>query len=77
MQNRFVLAQLYTDGGDFAEENQTLQIERFRTLALPYYVILSPDNAVLAKHAGIVPTPAEFLRWLEQGQKQMLTGKAN
>ncbi len=46
-------------------------MERFRTLALPYYVILSPDNAVLAKHAGIVPTPAEFLAFLEQAEARM------
>ncbi|MEE8397255.1 MAG: thioredoxin family protein, partial [bacterium] len=69
LRDKFVLAQLYTDGGEGAEENQRLQIERFRTLALPYYVILSPNNEVLAKHAGIMPTPGEFLRWLGQGQR--------
>ena len=70
---RFVLAQLYTDGGEFSEQNQQLQIERFRTLALPYYVILSPDNAVLAKHAGIMPSPTDFLAWLAQGERQLIT----
>lgn len=70
--NEFVLVQLFTDGGPHAEANQTLQVERFRTLALPYYVILSPDNAVLAKHAGIVPTPPEFLKFLAQGQRQAI-----
>lgn len=75
--DQFVLAKLYTDGGDYAEENQKLQVERFRTLALPYYVILSPDNAVLAKYAGIIPTPAEFLAFLEHGRKQMLAVKMN
>ena len=64
---KFVLVQLYTDGGDNAEINQNLQIERFRTVALPYYVILGPDNSVLAKHAGIMATPAEFRTWLDQG----------
>jgi len=67
----FVLAQLYTDGGEHAEENQSLQVERFRTLALPYYVILSPENAVLAKYAGITPTPGDFMRILDQGRSQM------
>lgn len=66
--NKFVLVQLYTDGGENAEANQTLQIERFRTIALPYYVILAPDNSVLAKHAGIMPKPADFLAWLNQGR---------
>jgi thiol:disulfide interchange protein DsbD len=72
----FVLVQLYTDGGPHADENQRLQVERFRTLALPYYVVLSPDNAVLARHAGIVPTPAEFVQFLEQGRKQLAAGQA-
>jgi thiol:disulfide interchange protein len=67
----FVLVQLYTDGGDHGEENQRLQVERFRTLALPYYVILGPDNAVLARHAGIVPTPAEFVDFLRHGRAQL------
>lgn len=67
--DKFVLVQLYTDGGDNAQANQNLQVDRFRTLALPYYVILSPDNAVLAKHGGIMPTPREFLVFLNQGLK--------
>lgn len=68
---RFVLVQLYTDGGEHAERNRTLQAERFRTLALPYYVILSPDNAVLAKHAGIMPEPQDFLRFLEGAARRL------
>jgi thiol:disulfide interchange protein DsbD len=72
----FVLVQLYTDGGEHAEENQRLQVERFRTLALPYYVVLSPDNAVLARHAGIVPTPGEFLELLQRGRRQLTAGQA-
>ena len=66
LRDRFELAQLYTDGGDYGEVNQKLQVERFRTLALPYYVILGPDNSVVAKHAGILPTPAEFMTFLKQ-----------
>ena len=34
-------------------------------MALPFYVILSRDNAVLAKTAGI-STPAVFLKFLNQ-----------
>ena len=64
---KFILVQLYTDGGENAERNQALQIDRFRTMALPYYVILNPQNEVLAKHAGITSTPAEFLTWLTRG----------
>ncbi|MDH4230386.1 MAG: thioredoxin family protein, partial [Nitrospirota bacterium] len=72
--NHFVLVKLYTDGGEDGERNQKLQVERFRTLALPFYVVLSPDNAVLGKHAGIMPTPEEYLNWLERVRGQMLQG---
>jgi thiol:disulfide interchange protein DsbD len=75
LRERFVLAQLYTDGGDHAEQNQQLQVERFRTLALPYYVILAPDNSVLAKHAGIMPGASDFLEWLERGEKQLIAAR--
>ena len=76
LQTHFVLGKFYTDGGDFGEENQQLQVERFRTLALPYYVILSPDGAVLARHAGIMPKPADFLAFLEQGRARLQPAKA-
>ena len=69
LQNQFVLVQLYTDGGSDGEKNQRLQVERFRTLALPYYVILAPDDAVLATHAGILPSVSGFLDFLAQGTR--------
>jgi thiol:disulfide interchange protein DsbD len=75
LRERFVLARLFTDGGEHAERNQRLQVERFRTLALPYYVILAPDNSVLAKHAGIMPDASDFLAWLEQGERMVLAAR--
>ncbi len=72
LEKKFVLVQLYTDGGDNGEKNQQLQLERFRTIALPYYVILSADNTVLWRHAGIVSTPIEFLNMLEQTLQRSL-----
>ena len=66
---RFILAQLYTDGGADGDKNQRLQVERFRTLAMPYYVILAPNNAVLATHAGVLPSVAGFLEFLDQGSR--------
>jgi hypothetical protein len=41
-----------------------MQVERFQTLALPFYVILNADNQVLARHAGILK-PATFLNFLD------------
>ena len=65
LKNRFVKVRLYTDGGEGYQENQKLQIERFKTIALPFYVILSPNNVVLAKRAGIA-SPPEFRKFLDQ-----------
>lgn len=62
---RFVLLELYTDGRDAAsEENQRMQESRFRTVAIPYYAILSPDEKVVATFAGLTRDPGEFLKFL-------------
>ena len=38
-----------------------MQISRFKTVALPLYVILDADNKILAKRAGIIKPAAKFL----------------
>jgi len=60
----FKLVQLFTDGGDKAEENQNLQISRFKTVALPLYVILDSENNLLTKHTGILKPVENFLQFL-------------
>jgi len=67
LKNNFVLAQLFTDGGDGWEDKQKLQIDRFHTIALPFYVILSPQDNVLAKKTGML-SKKEFLAFLSQGK---------
>ena len=42
-----------------------MQVERFHTIALPFYVILSPDDQVLARHAGILKPAQAFLNFLD------------
>ncbi len=65
LKENFVLLRLYTDGGPNFEEHQTLQAERFGTIALPFYVILSPKNTLLARWAGVFPNSKAFLQWLK------------
>jgi thiol:disulfide interchange protein DsbD len=66
----FVLVELYTDGTDAAaDENQKLQVDLFRTVAIPYYAILDPDGKVVASFPGLTKDPAEFLAFLEKGAK--------
>lgn len=62
----FVLVQLYTDGGENYQENQALQVDRFHTVALPFYVVLDANNRMLSRHAGIVANLDKFLSFLQQ-----------
>ncbi len=67
---RFVLVELYTDGRDAAsEQNQRMQETRFRTVAIPYYAVLSPDDKVIATFAGLTRDSEEFLRFLRAAGK--------
>ena len=48
--DRMVKVKLYTDGADpSVEANQLLQEQRFKTVALPLYVILDADGREIAR----------------------------
>ena len=63
----FVLVRLYTDGGNNYRAKQQYEIDRFGTAALPYYVILSPEDDVLGKYPGMTRDLNEFLEFLDKG----------
>jgi len=63
---RFVLVRLYTDSGPHHLENQQLQEERFGSVALPLYVIVSPAGEELAR-APYTPREEDFVRFLREG----------
>ena len=64
----FVLVDLYADGTDAAsEENQKLELAKFKTVAEPFYAILDPDEKVIATFPGLTKDPAEFLAFLQKG----------
>ena len=62
--NEFVLVQLFTDGGLNHRENQKMEIDRFGTSALPFYVVLSPENEELARFHGMDPDMNKFIGFL-------------
>lgn len=64
---KMVLVQLYTDAGDNYKANQQYEIDRFGTAALPFYVILSPDNEVITTFPGMTRNLDEFLDFLDMG----------
>lgn len=61
----FVLARLYTDNGSpLNDSNKTMEESRFQTIALPYYVIMSPDDKPLATFPGYTRDREEFKAFL-------------
>lgn len=66
--NRYVLARLYTDGdGEMYEKQQTMQQQRFGTIALPLYAIVDPDGKTVTTFAGLTRSPNDFLAFLAAG----------
>ncbi len=62
----FVLARLYCDDGTpLNDSNRTLEEARFNTIAQPYYVIISPDDKVLATFPGYTKDLAAFVAFLK------------
>jgi thiol:disulfide interchange protein len=67
---KFVLARLYTDNGTALNDtNRDIEENRFNTIALPYYVIVSPDDKPLATFPGFTRNAEDFKNFLEL-QKQ-------
>ena len=71
---KFVRVRLYTDGRKNDEQkkrsrkNQVLQQERYKTTALPYYAILTPDNADVAQFKdGLTYDVDVFAGFLKSG----------
>lgn len=66
--NRFERVQLYTDGqGPEYDRNRDLQEQRFKTVALPLYVVVDPKTGnEIARVEGLTRDPSEFARFLER-----------
>ncbi len=61
----FVLAQLYTDNNTpLNDSNRDLEENRFNTIALPFYVIVSPDDKPLATFPGFTRDVQSFKDFL-------------
>ena len=64
---QFVLIELFTDGGANKDENQQMEIDRFGTTALPFYVLLSSENLEIARFPGLTRDKNRFIEFLDQG----------
>ncbi len=67
MFGNFVLARLYTDNGTpLNDSNRTLEEARFNTIALPFYVIVSPDDKPLGTFPGFTRDAESFKTFLRE-----------
>jgi thiol:disulfide interchange protein DsbD len=65
--NKFVLVELYADGGDATSDaNTKLETDKFHTVAEPFYAIMTADESVVATSSGITRDPAVFLAFLRK-----------
>lgn len=66
--DEYVLVRLYTDGADPEHEaNRRLESERFGTIALPFYVLLSKDDKLIDTFPGLTRNPDRFIEFLRGG----------
>ncbi len=71
-----VLVELYTDGQDEDSlANQDLQLDRFKSVAIPYYALLRPDETVAAEFAGRTRDVDEFRRFLSSITPQVAAAR--
>ena len=65
---RYVLLRLYTDGGKPEHEaNLKMEQNRFQTIALPLYALLTPADEIIATFPGLTRNEKEFVAFLEKG----------
>lgn len=64
---QFTLIRLYTDSGPNARKYQQMEVDRFGTAALPYYVILTPEDQEIARFPGMDPDVNKFINFLKKG----------
>ena len=69
--DEMILARLWTDFGESREMNQELQQKFVGSVALPFYVIIDPEENVLATFGGLERNPEIFKMFLKEGLEKM------
>lgn len=68
---QYVLVRLYTDGGaPEHERNLRFEQERFATIALPFYAVMSPEDEALITFPGLTRNAEEFVAFLQEGLRR-------
>ena len=61
----FILIKLFTDGGPNHKEYRQMEIDRYGTSALPFYVVLDTNEKELNRFHGMDTDINKFKRFLE------------
>ena len=62
-----MLTKLYTDGKEnIHKKNRELEIQRFGTAALPYYVVLSKNDKLISTFPGMDINKENFIKFLKE-----------
>jgi thiol:disulfide interchange protein DsbD len=67
LMKEFILVSLYTDAGENYLQKREYQINRFKTAALPYYVILDKNDFVIGEFPGMSRNVNDFQDFLRKG----------
>ena len=68
LMGQYVRVQLWTDkANDESKANQEMQHRRFRTVALPFYALMSPRDEVIATFDGMTRSSEKFADFLRGG----------
>ena len=67
LMQEFVLVSLYTDAGENYIQKREYQINRFKTAALPYYVILDKNDFIIGEFPGMSRNVNDFQDFLRKG----------
>ena len=61
----FILIKLFTDGGPNHREYQKMEVDRYGTSALPFYVVLDSNEKELNRFHGMDPDINKFIEFLK------------
>jgi len=67
---KFVLSTLYTDGEEeIYQRQQQMEMEKFGTVALPYYAVVDAEGRTIATFPGLTRNPEEVIDFRRKGQE--------
>ena len=72
----FVAVELFTDGSDAkSRKNNAYQQEKFGTVAIPYYAVVSPSGEIKGRLEGLERDPAKFTQFLNDAGKTKVAAR--